>query len=142
MTLPATAQEIYDLLVGDEAISDALGTYTLPGGGVVPAISVLADGEDLPSGTMTGGLEITITAVPGYGPQALLTFETLLRPTWRIYVIAWGALGGMQAVVERVIALLPGATASSITGDAPGEGIGVIDQTVITWMNPCAVIEA
>jgi hypothetical protein len=130
MTLPATAQEIYDLLVGDEAISDALGTYTLPGGGV------------LPSGTMTGGLEITITAVPGYGPQALLTFETLLRPTWRIYVIAWGALGGMQAVVERVIALLPGATASSITGDAPGEGIGVIDQTVITWMNPCAVIEA
>jgi hypothetical protein len=39
-----------------------------------------------------------------------------------------------------VIALLPGATATSVDGDAPGEGIGVIDQVVIRWTNPTAVV--
>jgi hypothetical protein len=42
----------------------------------------------------------------------------------------------LRAIAERVIALLPGATAASIEGDAPGDGIGVIDQVVVRWTNP------
>lgn len=142
MALPTSAQDIYDLLSADDTISDALGTYLLPGGQELPAISVLAANENLPAGTVTGGIEVTITAMPGYSPQALLTFETLLRPTWRIYVVAWDALGSLQTVAERVIALLPGATATGLQGDPPGEGLGILEQVVITWTNPCAVVEA
>jgi hypothetical protein len=141
MTLPATAQEIYDLLSGDEAISDALGAYTLPGGDTLPAISVLAGGENLPPGTVTGGIEITITAVPNQAEQLLLSDEVLANPTWRIYVIAWGALGELQAVRNRIIALLPGATSTQPQADPPGEGLGVVEQVVIRWTNPCVLLE-
>jgi len=142
MTLPATAQELYDLLIGDDAISDELGVYALPGGDTLPAISVLAKGESLPSGTVTGGLEITITAVPNQSEQLLLSDETLTNPTWRIYVIAWGALGELQAVRNRIVALLPGATSTQPQADPPGEGLGVMEQVVIRWTNPSVAVEA
>lgn len=142
MTIPATAQAIYDRLIADQVIAAALGTYTLTGGGSLPAISVLAKGASLPSGTVANGIEISITALPGYAPQLLLSDETLTNPTWRIYLLAWGQLGAMQQVTERVIALLPGATSSMPRADPPGEGLGVIEQTVITWTNPCAVVNA
>jgi hypothetical protein len=142
MTAPATAQEIYDLLVGDDTISDALGTYSLPGGTSMPAISVLASGESLPSGTVTGGIEITITAVPNQAEELLLSDEVMLNPTWRIYVIAWGALGQLQAVRNRIVALLPGATSTQPKADPPGEGLGVMEQMVIRWTNPAVVVEA
>ena len=142
MTAPTTAQEIYDLLVGDDAISDELGTYSLASGDSLPAISVLAKGDSLPAGTVTDGIEITITAVPNYGPQVLLSDETLLNPTWRVYVLAWGQLGAMQAVTERIVALLPGATTSTPRADPPGEGLGVMEQVVIRWTNPSVVVEA
>jgi hypothetical protein len=66
----------------------------------------------------------------------LLDEETLLNPTYRIYVMGWQSVAGLRAIAERVIALLPGATAASIEGDAPGDGIGVIDQVVVRWTNP------
>jgi hypothetical protein len=140
MTLPATAEAIYDLLLADAAIAAALGTYTLADGTTRPAIAVLAANESLPPGTTAVGVELVITAVPGFGPQVLLTEETLVNPTWRIYVMGWRSAAQLQAVAQRVIALLPGATAASVEGDAPGEGIGVIDQVVIRWTNPTAVV--
>lgn len=142
MPLPATAQAIYDLLVADAVISAGLGTYTFADGNQIPAIAVLFSGEHLPPGTTVEGIEVTITALPGYGPQPLLTFETLLKPTWRIYIAGWQSAATLQAMAERVIALLPGATASTPTPDAPGEGIGVIDQVVVAWTNPVASVEA
>jgi hypothetical protein len=41
-----------------------------------------------------------------------------------------------------VLALLPGAKSGRVPGDAPGEGIGVIEQEVITWSNPGVVVTA
>jgi hypothetical protein len=141
MTLPATAQDIYDLLLADATIAAALGTYTLADGVTTgPAISVLAGNETLPPGTTAEGVEITITEIPGYAPQVLLSEETLLNPTYRIYVMGWQSIAGLRAIAERVIALLPGATAANVEGDAPGDGIGVIDQVVIRWTNPVAVV--
>jgi hypothetical protein len=137
MPLPATAQDIYDLLLGDATIAAALGAYTLADGVTTrPAISALAANETLPPGTTAVGVEITITEIPGYAPQLLLDEETLLNPTYRIYVMGWQSVAGLRAIAERVIALLPGATAASIEGDAPGDGIGVIDQVVVRWTNP------
>lgn len=142
MTLPATAQDIYDLLVGDETISEALGTYSLLDGTTLPAISVFAAGDGLPPGTVTGGLEVTITETPNQAEELLLSDEVLLNPTWRIYVIAWGTVGQLQAVRNRIIALLPGATSSQPQRDPPGEGLGVMEQVVIRWTNPVVVVEA
>jgi len=142
MTAPATAQDIYDLLIGDESISDALGSYTLPDGTSLPAIGVFASGDSLPSGTVTGGLEVVITETPNQAEEILLSDEVLTNPTWRIYVIAWDAIGSLQAVRNRIIALLPGATSSQPPKAPPGEGLGVMDQVVIRWTNPTVVLEA
>ena len=142
MTAPATAQEIYDLLIGDESISDALGSYTLPDGTTLPAIGVFASGDSLPSGTVTGGLELVITETPNQAEEILLSDEVLTNPTWRIYVVAWDAIGSLQSVRNRIIALLPGATSSQPPKDPPGEGLGVMDQIVIRWTNPTVVLEA
>lgn len=138
--MPSSAQAIYDRLAADAVVSAALGVYVLPTGATLPAISVLAANETLPAGTAAGGIEVVITRIPGYAPRALLTAETLLNPTWRVTVLAWDSLANLQPVVERIIALLPGATATTIPGDAPGEGIGVLDQVVITWTNPTAMV--
>jgi len=140
MALPTTAEAIYDLLLADAAIAAALGDYTMADGTTQPAIAVLATNETLPPGTTAVGIELVITAVPRFGPQVLLTEGTLTNPTWRIYVMGWQSAAQLQVVAERVIALLPGATANSVDGDAPGEGIGVIDQVVIRWTNPTAVV--
>ena len=142
MTAPATAQDIYDLLIGDESISDALGSYTLPDGTSLPAIGVFASGDSLPSGTVTGGLEVVITETPNQAEEILLSDEVLTNPTWRIYVVAWDAIGSLQSVRNRIIALLPGATSSQPPKDPPGEGLGVMDQIVIRWTNPTVVLEA
>ena len=142
MTAPATAQDIYDLLVGDDTISDALGVYTLASGATLPAISVLASGDSLPSGTVATGLEVVITASPNQAEQLLLSDEVLTNPTWRIYVVAWGAVGSLQAVRNRILALLPGAVSSQPQAEPPGEGLGVMEQVVIRWTNPCVVVEA
>jgi len=142
MTAPATAQDIYDLLVGDDTISDALGVYTLASGATLPAISVMASGDSLPSGTVATGLEVVITASPNQAEQLLLSDEVLTNPTWRIYVVAWGAVGSLQAVRNRIVALLPGAVSSQPQAEPPGEGLGVMEQVVIRWTNPCVVVEA
>jgi hypothetical protein len=142
MTAPTTAQGIYDLLLADATISAALGAYALPSGSSLPAISVMAGGDSLPPGTVTNGLEITITATPNQAEQLLLSNEVLPNPTWRIYVIAWGALGSLQTVRNRIVALLPGATSTQLQEDPPGEGLGVMEQVVIRWTNPTMVIQA
>jgi len=140
MALPTTAQAIYDRLMADAAIAAALGVYRLPGGTTAPAMAVLAANEQLPQGTTPEGIEIVITAVPRLAEQLLLTSETLTNPTWRIYVSGWQSAAQLQAVAGRVVALLPGATSVSIEGDAPGQGIGVIDQIVVRWTNPTVVV--
>jgi hypothetical protein len=141
VTLPTTAEGIYDLLVGDTAVLAALGTYTSDTGAMGPAIAVLAANEKLPEGVAVSGIELKITRIPGFAPQALMD-ATVTNPTWRIYAIGWQTADGLQAMAERLMALLPGATAADVAGDAPGSGIGVLDQVVIRWTNPTIAVTA
>lgn len=141
MALPTTAAELFDLLMADETISDGLGTYTFADGTTAPAMVPLFAGQTMPAGTTVDGIEISISRLPMYGPQALYD-GVLLNPTFRIYVAAWGAADTLQAMAERVMALLPGATARAMEGDPPGDGIGVVDQVVVAWTNPTAVVSA
>jgi len=46
------------------------------------------------------------------------------------------SLLALQALTQRIISLLPGCRAVPIGGDAPGQGLGVLDQYAISWTNP------
>lgn len=146
MTLPATAQAIYDLLMADETISDGLGTYTFADGATTPAMVPLFANENLPAGVRIDGIEITITRLPLYGPESLYD-AVLLNPTFRIYIAAWGSADTLQAMAERVMALLPGSSARSPgagrdSNNPPGAGLGLVEQVVVAWTNPTAVVSA
>lgn len=141
MPLPATAQQLYDVLATDPVISAGLGSYTFPDGSQIPSIGVFHAHETLPPGTTVNGVEIAITGLPGYATRTLVTGGVLTNPTWRIYVSGFNSTSTLQPMAERVLALLPGATAAALPGDPPGEGIGVLDQVVISWTNPTAFVE-
>jgi len=143
MTLPATAQELYDLLAGDAMVSAALGTYTPRGGSAIPAIAVVRRNESLPEGLVVAGLEVVILANPDYVTVAMLTGEQALNPQFRLYISEWSPSSGflaLQALTQRIISLLPGCRAVPIGGDPPGRGVGVLDQYVIAWTNPTAYV--
>jgi hypothetical protein len=137
---PTTAQAIYDRLLADTTLAANLGTYTLKDGTTRPAVAVLAANEAMIPGVSNTGVELVITDIPGYAPQTLIGGEVLPNPTWRIYLVAWGDTAGLQTIAQRVMVLLPGSSAASVEGDAPGEGMGVVDQTVIHWTNPAVVV--
>jgi hypothetical protein len=148
MTLPTTAQELYDLLAGDAVVTAGLGTYTPRGGAAIPAIAVVRRNESLPEGVAVAGLEVVILANPDYAIQAMLTGEQALNPQFRLYVSEWSPASGLlalQALTQRIIALLPGCRAVPIGGGSLGKGvvdqealsgIGVLDQYAIAWTNP------
>lgn len=139
MALPATAQELYDLLAADAVVAAALGTYTPRGGTAIPAIAVVRRNEKLPEGTAVAGLEVVIMANPDYSPEALLTGEQALNPQFRLYISEWTPASGflaLQQLTQRIIALLPGCRAVPIGGDPPGQGIGVLDQYALSWSDP------
>ena len=140
--LPTTAQGIYDRLQADAALMALVGVYALVDGTTMPAMAVLSANEKLPPETGIDGIEVVITGVSAYAPQPMLTFETLLRPSWRIYVVAYSSTTNLQAATERILTLLPGATAVGVPGDAPGMGIGVLDQQVVSWINPVYAVSA
>ena len=225
MSLPTTAQGVYDLLAGDAAVTAALGVYLPRGGTPIPAIAVVRRNESLPEGVAVAGLEVVILANPKYGTEPYMTGETGLNPQFRLYVSEWSslqatpqvitnaalaagaatltfaaahgisvgkqvgvsglpapfaalngtftvtaattaspftlsyALAGstiasaavaagvvipspatdllaLQALTQRIVSLLPGCRAVPIDGDAPGQGLGLLDQYVISWTNP------
>ena len=139
MSLPTTAQGVYDLLAGDAAVTAALGVYLPRGGTPIPAIAVVRRNESLPEGVAVAGLEVVILANPKYGTEPYMTGETGLNPQFRLYVSEWlpsADLSALQALTQRIVSLLPGCRAVPIDGDAPGQGLGLLDQYVISWTNP------
>ena len=122
MALPTTAQELYDLLVGDAVVAAGLGTYTPRGGTTIPAIAVVRRNESLPEGVAVAGLEVVILNNPDYSPEAMLTGETGLNPQFRLYVSEWSALQvAPQAITNAALA---SGTATLTFAAAHGFGVG------------------
>jgi hypothetical protein len=122
MTLPTTAQELYDLLVGDAVVTAALGTYLPSGCTAIPAIAVVRRNEQLPEGVAVAGLEVVILSNPDYSPEAMLTGETGLNPQFRLYVSEWSALQVAPKTVTN--AALASGTATLTFAAAHGFGVG------------------
>jgi hypothetical protein len=146
VTLPNSAGAIYDLILADAVVAAKLGVYVLANQSEIPAISTMFTAERLMEGTQPQGVEVMITALPGGSPEPTLSDEILTNYVWRIYVSLWqpyGSRDDLQAVAERIVALLPGRpTWNPITGDPPGSDLGLLDQVVISWTNPTGVISA
>ena len=138
MTLPTTAQEIYDLLEADEALMAMLGTCLLKGADEpIPALSVMWPNEEGEDGTVMEGVEVTIARTSSGDSKAFSTGGEEKSALFRLYVTQWTVLPtagfNLDAVVRRVCQLLPGATWSD---NSLPDGLGGLGQVAIQWLNP------
>ncbi len=138
MTLPTTAQEIYDLLESDEALMAMLGTCLLKDAPEpIPALSVMWANEDGEDGTTMEGTEVTIARTSSGDTKPFSTGGEETSALFRLYVTQWTVLSttgfNLDAVVRRVCQLLSGATWSDNT--LP-DGLGGLGQVAIQWLNP------
>jgi hypothetical protein len=140
---PTDPQAIYDWLEADAALMALLGSYRFSDGTVLSALAVLWPNESMPPGVEPQGVEVVIRRQSSTAPQPWATGEQQLNPTWRLTVTQWQPpnLGDWQyeAVLERLVALLPGAAWNDVT--LPGVTTGLA-QAVVRWSNPAVVIPA
>lgn len=140
-----SAEAIYDRLVGDAELLAGLGTYALRDGTTRPAARVALYGERL-EGVQRQGVELTVMRNPFPQPEALLTDETLVNPLWRVYVAQWTPGDGLHKawpVARRVLALLPGASATPLDmseAREAGQDMGILDQYAIRWTDVTDVV--
>lgn len=154
MTLPTTAQAIYDLLEEDATIgipavegqtpstagtlTPLLGTYRLKGAsGTMPALAVLMPLEERPAGLITQGVEVVILRIPSGQTEEFMTGGETISGQFTLYATQWtpstGGAYNVEAVARRIAQLLPGAT---WTTNTPPDGLGGLAQLAITWNNP------
>jgi len=138
MSLPTTAQEIYDVLEADEALMAMLGTCLLKGAEEpIPALSVMWPNEEGEDGTTMEGVEVTIARSSSGDTRPFITGGEETSALFRLYVTQWTVLPtagfNLDAVVRRVCQLLPGATWSD---NSLPDGLGGLGQVAIQWLNP------
>ena len=140
MSEPTTARGIYDLLEADAELQGLLGTYLFQDAPEsVPALAVLMPGEDLPNGTTISGVEVVISRFSAGSSAPFLTGGEMQSGEFRLYATQWsievGSEVGLQleAVVQRIGQLLPGATWQPVP---LSDGMGGLAQQAIRWLQP------
>lgn len=140
---PTTAQELFDWLEADALLMERIGTYRLSDGSSALALAVLWPAESLPPGVSVQGVEVVIRRQSSTATRPWATGEQQLNPTWRLIVTQWQPADQTdwqyEAVLERLVGLLPGASWSDVT--LPGTTTGQV-QAVVSWSNPAVVIPA
>jgi hypothetical protein len=140
---PTSAQEIYDWLEADSELADLLGCYRFSDGTQMAALAVLWPTESMPPGVEPFGVEVVIRRQANSAVRPFATGEQQINPTWRLTVTQWEPMDlddwQYEAVLQRVVALLPGASWSDVT--MPGTTVGLA-QSVVRWSNPAVVIPA
>lgn len=140
MPLPTDTGALYDLLKNDAIITTLLGTHILKSGATRPAIARLWPNETIESTTRQQGVEIQVERVPGgYRPEPCQTGEVATNPTFSIRVTQWkpanNGAHNLQAVIDRILLLLPGAYANNVTIQDVTTGLA---QYVVIWTCPTA----
>lgn len=144
MPLPTTTLALYDLLAADLVLTPLMGVHRLAGGTTRPALAHFFPKETLEPTTIPAGVEIIVWRSPmGTAARPALTGEVYVNPTFRLSVTQWepasptGAYN-IQAVLNRLQALLPGSNAADVTIDGLTTGLS---QHVLTWTCPTAVVK-
>jgi hypothetical protein len=135
MTLPIDTGALYDLIATDPDITSLLGAHILKSGATRPAISRLWPNETIEAATRQQGVEIQVERLPiGYAPEPCQTGEVVTNPSFSIRVTQWkpaaGGASNIQAVIDRLLVLLPGATANNVTIQDLTTGLA---QFVVVW---------
>lgn len=130
-SFPTSAQAIYDVLAADTSLAAKLGTYTFKSGDVLPALSIMTPGTDLPMLTGTSGVEVVIHDTGNVKTGDYLSGERDFVTTWPIFVICWkGATGAdMHDVTLAICNHFLGSVAVQTVATA--DGVGALVQTKI-----------
>jgi hypothetical protein len=143
MPLPTTTLALYDILAADPVLISLLGIHTLAGGSTRKALAHFFPKETIEPTTIPSGVEVIVWRSPmGTAAQPAQTGEVYQNPTFRLSVTQWepasptGAYN-IQAVLNRLQALLPGSNAADVTIDGLTTGLS---QHVLTWTCPTAVV--
>lgn len=130
-SFPTSAQVIYDVLAADASLVAKLGTYTFKSGDVLPALSIMTPGTDLPMLAGTSGVEVVIHDTGNVKTGDYLSGERDSVTTWLIFVICWkGATGAdMHDVTLTICNRFLGSVAVQTVATA--NGVGALVQTKI-----------
>ena len=143
MPLPTTTLALFDLLAADADLLPLLGVHTLTSGATRRALAHFFPKETIEPTTIPSGVEVIVWRSPmGTAAQPAQTGEVYQNPTFRLSVTQWepassGAYN-VQAVLNRLQALLPGSNAADVTIDGLTTGLS---QHELTWTCPTAVLQ-
>lgn len=135
MALPTDSGALFDLISTDPVITPLLGTHILKSGATRPAISRLWQNETIEATTRQQGVEIQVDRLPmGYASEPCQTGEVVTNPSFSIRVTQWkpapGGAQNIEAVINQLLFLLPGATANNVTIQDLTTGLA---QYVVIW---------
>lgn len=143
MTLPTTTLAIFDLLAADTALTALLGTHKLKTGATRPALAHLWETETIEPTTKQFGVEIVVKRGPmGTAVEPSHDGGGSQNPTFRLVVTQFapatrtGAYN-LEAVLNRLQQLLPGANANNVT--VPDLTTG-LSQFVLIWTSVAAAL--
>lgn len=141
MTTPINTYQIFDLFAADAELPGLLGVHKLKDGTTRPALAHMFPGEAIEPTAKVYGVEVIVYRLPqGTMTKVNETGEIQVNPTFRIEVTQWEPLSGgfnQEAVINRILLLLPGANASNVTIDDYTAGL---QQHTITWLCHAAMI--
>ena len=140
--LPTTSLAIFDLLEDDTTLMGLIGVHRI-GTGTRPALAHFWPSEAIEPTAVPEGVEVVVWRSPmGTASRPAETGEVDVRPTYRLSVTQWEPAAGNplnhQAVINRILQLLPGANAADVTIDGLTTGL---QQHTITWTCPVAVLQ-
>lgn len=115
-----------------EVTTGLIGSYTLPGGQVVPALAVDTNGKYPPSGTKVEGLEIVIVPNISSNPRPGIGNSRIWEYISRIYLKQWDGSGDTLGATEKIIPLL-GNKIQVGPRILPNDSIGNIESRTITF---------
>lgn len=143
--LPTTSLAIFDLLAADEPLTDLLGSHRLADGTGTTrlALAHFWPSEAMEATSTPEGVEVVVWRSPmGTASRPNETGEVDVRPTLRLTVTQWEPASedplNQQAVLDRILQLLPGANASDVTIDGLTTGL---QQHTVTWTCPVCVLQ-
>ena len=121
---PTSAQAIYDAIVADAGLFPLIGTYEFEGTpGVLPSISIVSPGQDLPATKKVEGLEVICHDVGFSSPMNYLSKEAPYIVTdFPVYVMGWEPSTGqhLQDFIDLMMQKFQGSYTEFVTTTPDG----------------------
>lgn len=140
---PTSAQVIYDTLAADTGFMALLGTYEFRGGGgVMPALSIVSAGEDMPALRNVQGVECIIQDAGEIKRREYINEAADLTIAWKVFLVAWEPAKGadIQTAAEAICRRFSGSF--SMQTVAASDGLGALVQTMVQIYSNMPILAA